>query len=59
MLNQVLIDEINIGYQNLSSTQLLCVNRVRVRNLKHLVDLIEGDNSEPFVRFDLDRDKYG
>jgi len=59
VLNQVLVDEVNVGYQNLSNTQVMAVNGIKLRNLRHLMDIIEEGAAPavPFVRFDLDREK--
>jgi S1-C subfamily serine protease len=42
ILAQVLAAEINIGYQNLSNIQVFSVNDEPVKNLKHLLSLIES-----------------
>ncbi|XP_022965463.1 protease Do-like 10, mitochondrial [Cucurbita maxima] len=55
ILSQVLMDDINAGYERLAELQVKKVNGVEVENLKHLCQLV--DNSEDSVRFDLDDDR--
>lgn len=57
VLNQVLTSELNVGYQDVVNTAVRCVNGEPVRNLAHLVSLIEGHDGRRFMRFDLDRHK--
>ncbi|KAF8402431.1 hypothetical protein HHK36_013387 [Tetracentron sinense] len=53
ILSQVLMDDINAGYERLTELQVMKVNGVEVENLKHLRQLVE-DCSEESLRFDLD-----
>jgi S1-C subfamily serine protease len=42
VLNQILADEINVGYQHLSNTSVVEVNGKEPRNMKHFVELVEA-----------------
>lgn len=55
ILSQVLMDDINAGYERLAELQVKKVNGVEVENLKHLCQLV--DKSEDSVRFDLDDER--
>ncbi|XP_022149944.1 protease Do-like 10, mitochondrial [Momordica charantia] len=55
ILSQVLMDDINAGYERLAELQVKKVNGFEVENLKHLWQLV--DNSEGSVRFDLDDER--
>ena len=41
-LNQVLADEVNVGYDHLSNTSVVSVNGVCPRNMRHFVELCEN-----------------
>ncbi|KAL5703473.1 Protease Do-like 10 [Ranunculus cassubicifolius] len=56
ILSQVLMDDINAGYERLSELQVKKVNGVEVENLKHLCRLVE-DCQEENVRIDLDEER--
>ncbi|XP_004293434.1 PREDICTED: protease Do-like 10, mitochondrial-like [Fragaria vesca subsp. vesca] len=56
ILSQVLMDDINAGYERLAELQVKKVNGKEVENLKHLCQLVESC-SEESVRFDLDDDR--
>ncbi|CAH9072988.1 unnamed protein product [Cuscuta epithymum] len=56
ILSQVLMDDINTGYERLAELQVKKVNGVEVENLKHLRQLVE-DCSKENVRFDLDDER--
>ncbi|KAL8159403.1 hypothetical protein V2J09_000940 [Rumex salicifolius] len=56
ILSQVLMDDINAGYERLAELQVKRVNGVEVDNLKHLCRLVEDCNVED-LRFDLDDDR--
>lgn len=56
ILSQVLMDDINTGYERLSELQVNKVNGVEVENLKHLCSLVEGCREES-LRFDLDDER--
>ena len=52
LLSQVLSHQINIGYEHLNNMHVLGVNGTKVRNLAHLVELVEASSSK-FLTFDL------
>lgn len=56
ILSQVLMDDINAGYERLSELQVKKVNGVEVENLKHLRRLVE-DCEEECLRIDLDEER--
>ncbi|GAB2277133.1 Protease Do-like 10, mitochondrial [Dionaea muscipula] len=56
ILSQVLMDDINAGYERLAELQVKKVNGVEIENLKHLCQLVEGCKEEK-LRFDLDDDR--
>ncbi|CAN1162612.1 Protease Do-like 10, mitochondrial [Linum perenne] len=56
ILSQVLIDDINTGYERLAVLQVKKVNGVEIENLKQLRKLVE-ECKEEFVRFDLDEER--
>lgn len=56
ILSQVLMDDINTGYERLAELQVKKVNGVEVENLKHLRQLVEDDNKE-YVTFELEGDR--
>ncbi|KAF6252023.1 trypsin-like cysteine/serine peptidase domain-containing protein [Scenedesmus sp. NREL 46B-D3] len=53
LLSQVLAAEVNIGYEEMLNTQVVALNGVKVANMRHLVDLVDGC-SEDYLHFDLD-----
>ncbi|KAG8068693.1 hypothetical protein GUJ93_ZPchr0005g15421 [Zizania palustris] len=56
ILSQVLMDDINVGYERLAELQVKKVNGMEVENLKHLCSLVEGCTEEN-LRFDLDDER--
>jgi hypothetical protein len=52
ILAHVLADDINYGYSQLTSVELLKFNGQKVNNMKHLYTLIQ-ENKEQFLRFDF------
>ncbi|XP_020216973.1 protease Do-like 10, mitochondrial [Cajanus cajan] len=56
ILSQVLMDDINAGYERLAELQVLKVNGTEIDNLEHLRQLIESCDTE-FLRIDLDDDR--
>lgn len=52
VLSHVLADDINFGYAQLSSTELLSFNGKKVMNMRHLHQMI-NDNEEQYLRFDF------
>jgi len=53
VMSQVLAHECNVGYEQLSNLLVSKVNGTPVRNLRHLVELVDA-NTEPFLSFDLE-----
>ena len=53
VLSQVLVADINIGYEDTVNTQVLAFNGVQVRNLRHLAEMVESYEDE-FLQFSLD-----
>jgi S1-C subfamily serine protease len=51
VLQKVLADEVNVGYHDLESVIVRSVQGVRVRNLRHLVMLVDAADGD-FVRFE-------
>ncbi|KAJ0972217.1 hypothetical protein J5N97_020176 [Dioscorea zingiberensis] len=56
ILSQVLMDDINTGYERLAELQVKKVNGVEIENLKHLCGLVENCREES-LRFDLDDER--
>ncbi|GAV81916.1 Trypsin domain-containing protein/PDZ_2 domain-containing protein [Cephalotus follicularis] len=56
ILSQVLMDDINAGYERLAELQVKKLNGVEVENLKHLCQLVENCSTES-LRVDLDDDR--
>jgi len=56
ILSQILAADLNVTYQQYVPNVLTHFNRVPVRNLRHLVELVEA-NTEPFLRFDLESER--
>ncbi|KAK7839228.1 protease do-like 10 [Quercus suber] len=56
VLSQVLMDDINAGYERLAELQVKKVNGVEIENLKHLCQIVETCSNES-VRFDLDDER--
>ncbi|KAL1197085.1 Protease Do-like 10 [Cardamine amara subsp. amara] len=56
IVSQVLMDDINTGYERLAELQVNKVNGVEVDNLRHLCQLIENCNTEK-LRLDLDDER--
>ncbi|GMQ10234.1 hypothetical protein CsSME_00053317 [Camellia sinensis var. sinensis] len=53
VISQVLVADINIGYEEIVNTQVLAFNGQPVKNLKRLVSMVESCGDE-FLKFDLD-----
>lgn len=53
VVSQVLVADINIGYEDIVNTQVLAFNGQPVKNLKNLAKMVESCNDE-FLKFDLD-----
>ncbi|XVF56350.1 hypothetical protein PTKIN_Ptkin06aG0112700 [Pterospermum kingtungense] len=56
ILSQVLMDDINAGYERLAELQVKKVNGMEIENLKHLCQLVENCSRES-LRIDLDDDR--
>ncbi|XP_045812593.1 protease Do-like 10, mitochondrial [Trifolium pratense] len=53
ILSQVLMDDINAGYERLADLQVLKVNGTEIDNLEHLCELVENCSTDS-LHFDLD-----
>ncbi|KAI9177368.1 hypothetical protein LWI28_014306 [Acer negundo] len=53
VVSQVLVADINIGYEDIVNTQVLAFNSNPVRNLKNLAEMVESCEDE-FLKFDLE-----
>lgn len=53
VVSQVLVADINIGYEDIVNTQVIACNGVPVKNLKDLANRVESCNDE-FLQFDLE-----
>ncbi|KAK4282449.1 hypothetical protein QN277_013826 [Acacia crassicarpa] len=53
VVSQVLVADINIGYEDIVNTQVLAFNGKPVKNLKSLVFMVESCNDE-YMKFDLE-----
>ncbi|XP_010913539.1 protease Do-like 9 [Elaeis guineensis] len=53
VVSQVLVADINIGYEDIVNTQVLAFNGKPVKNLKSLATMVENCDEE-FLRFDLE-----
>lgn len=56
VVSQVLVDDINIGYEEIVNTQVHAFNGKPVRNLKNLAEMVESCN-EKFLKFELEYDQ--
>ncbi|KAJ6411711.1 hypothetical protein OIU84_008316 [Salix udensis] len=56
VVSQVLVADINIGYEELVNTQVLAFNGKPVKNLKSLANMVESCDDE-FLKFDLEYDQ--
>jgi len=56
ILSQILAADINVTYQQYVPNVITHVNRIPIRNLRHLVELVDS-NTEPFLRFDLESER--
>ncbi|XP_066376432.1 protease Do-like 9 isoform X2 [Miscanthus floridulus] len=56
VVSQVLVADINIGYEDIVNIQVVAFNGTPVKNLKHLVTMVE-ECDEAFLKFDLDYDQ--
>lgn len=53
VVSQVLVADINIGYEELVNTQVIAFNGKPVKNLKSLAKMVEACKEE-YMKFDLD-----
>ncbi|KAI6700652.1 hypothetical protein NL676_014976 [Syzygium grande] len=53
VVSQVLVADINIGYEDIVNTQVLAFNGEPVKNLKSLANMVESCEDE-YLRFDLE-----
>ncbi|XP_068641675.1 protease Do-like 9 [Aristolochia californica] len=53
VVSQVLVADINIGYEDIVNTQVLAFNGKPVKNLKSLANMVENCDDE-FLKFELD-----
>ncbi|GJY75382.1 protease Do-like protein 9 [Tanacetum coccineum] len=53
VVSQVLVADINIGYEEIVNTQVVAFNNKPVKNLKILADMVESCTEE-FLKFDLE-----
>ncbi|WCJ36035.1 DegP protease 9 [Euphorbia peplus] len=53
VVSQVLVADINIGYEELVNTQVLAINGKPVKNLKSLANMVENCDDE-FLKFELE-----
>ncbi|KAJ0111724.1 hypothetical protein Patl1_02687 [Pistacia atlantica] len=53
VISQVLVADINIGYEEIVNTQVLAFNGKAVRNLKSLANMVESCKDE-YLKFDLE-----
>ncbi|KAE8721218.1 Protease Do-like 9 [Hibiscus syriacus] len=53
VVSQVLVADINIGYEDIVNTQVLAFNGKPVKNLKSLANMVDNCNDE-YLRFDLE-----
>ncbi|KAJ8452407.1 hypothetical protein Cgig2_006212 [Carnegiea gigantea] len=56
VVSQVLVADINIGYEEIVNTQVLAFNGNPVKNLKSLATMVESCKDE-FMKFDLEYDQ--
>ncbi|XP_054807402.1 protease Do-like 9 [Prosopis cineraria] len=56
VVSQVLVADINIGYEDIVNTQVLAFNGKPVKNLKSLATMVENCNDE-YLKFDLEYDQ--
>ncbi|OIW19018.1 hypothetical protein TanjilG_10579 [Lupinus angustifolius] len=53
VISQVLVSDINIGYEEIVNTQVLAFNGKHVKNLKDLASMVENCKDE-YMKFDLE-----
>ncbi|OMP11539.1 Serine endopeptidase DegP2 [Corchorus olitorius] len=53
VVSQVLVADINIGYEEIVNTQVIALNGKPVKNLKSLANMVENCTDE-YLRFELE-----
>jgi len=56
ILSQILAADINVTYQQYVPNVATHFNRVPIKNLRHLMEMVEANN-EPYLRFDLESER--
>jgi len=56
VLSQILAADINVTYQQYIPNVVTHVNRIPIRNLRHLVEICDS-NTQPYLRFDLESER--
>eukprot|EP01083_Nonionella_stella_P150992 481934_1 len=52
ILSQVIVTELNFGYQDLVNFRVRAVNGVEINNISHLIEVVE-ESKEEFLTFDI------
>lgn len=53
LLSQVLANAVNIGYEDIKNVQVLCFNGTKIKNTRHLAELVDTCDTQ-YMRFELD-----
>lgn len=56
ILSQILAADINVTYQQYVPNVVTHFNRVPIKNLRHLMEMVDA-NPEPYLRFDLESER--
>ncbi|CAH9133952.1 unnamed protein product [Cuscuta epithymum] len=54
VLSQVLANEVNIGYEDISNEQLLKLNGTRIKNIHHLAHLLDSCVEDKYLVFEFE-----
>ncbi|CAH9081278.1 unnamed protein product [Cuscuta europaea] len=54
VLSQVLANEVNIGYEDISNEQLLKLNGTRIKNIHHLAHLLDSCMEDKYLVFEFE-----
>ena len=57
ILSQVLVDDVNTGYQQFQNLQVLRVNGAPVHNLRQLKRLLSNPKGAPFLKLEMEDDR--
>ncbi|XP_030946919.1 protease Do-like 2, chloroplastic isoform X1 [Quercus lobata] len=57
VLSQVLANEVNIGYEDMSNQQVLKFNGTRIKNIRHLAHLVDSACKDKYLVFEFE-DNY-